>query len=138
MADPFLEAKINWTPIDYYNYDDLNRVESMIVVVWEQVEKYRFKTVNLDDNISNRTKESIEFADSLRRIESNILLLGTELNFPTGFINPNVLWVYNSAFSYEDANRLEKNLVILNDYVTKQIGAWRYCGQYTVGDEGVS
>lgn len=137
MVNPFLEAKINWSPTDYYNYEDLNRVESMIETVKPKIEEYRNKTITLLA-ITNRTKESIEFADSLRRIEQNILFLGNELNTPTGFITPNTNWSYNSPFSYEDANRLEKNLVILDNYVTGNLSARLYCGQYTVGDEGVN
>jgi hypothetical protein len=135
--DPFLQAKTNWSPTDYYNFDDLNRVELMTEIVKEKVEEFRNKTITASF-VSNRTKDSIEFAVSLRRIEKNILFLGNELKTPTGFIIPRTDWDYNQSFSFEDANRLEKNLVLLNNYVTGNVSARLYCGQYIVGDEGVS
>jgi len=136
-SDPFLQAKTNWSPTDYYNFDDLNRVELMTEIVKEKVEEFRNKTITASF-VSNRTKDSIEFAVSLRRIEKNILFLGNELLTPTGFITPRTDWDYNQSFSFEDANRLEKNLVILNNYVTGNVSARLYCGQYIVGDEGVN
>jgi hypothetical protein len=134
--DPFVGAKTDWTPNDYYDHYALNRVELMTEIVKENTEKFRNKTITLV-SVLNRTKESIEYADSLRRIEQNILFLGNDLNTPTGFITPYTNWSYNAPFNYEDANRLEKNLVILNNYVAGNLSAWRYCGQYIMGDEGV-
>jgi hypothetical protein len=136
MADPFLEAKTDWTADDYYNYTDLNRVELLIETLKSKIEEFRNKTITLVA-ITNRTKESIEFANSLRRIELNILFLGNELNTPSGFTTPKTEWSYNQTFSFEDANRLEKNLVILNNYVVSQLSAYYYCGQYITGEEGV-
>jgi hypothetical protein len=135
-ADPFLDAKTDWTSDDYYNHEALNRVESMIESIIPKIEEFRNKTITAV-TIVNRTENSIEFADSLRRIEKNILLLGNELKTPTGFIIPRTDWDYNQSFSFVDANRLEKNLVLLNNYVTGNLSAKLYCGQYIVGDEGV-
>jgi hypothetical protein len=136
VPNPFEDAKTDWTADDYYNYTDLNRVESMIETLKPKIEEFRSKTITLVA-ITDRTKNSIEYANSLRRIELNTLFLGNELNTPSGFITPKTEWAYNQSFSFEDANRLEKNLVILNNYVVSQLSAYYYCGQYITGEEGV-
>jgi hypothetical protein len=135
--DPFLNAKTDWTPDDYYNHIALNRVEAMIQLLKPKVEEYRKKTIYLHTPVLDRTQETIQFAEGLYLIEKSIAILGAELKNPKGFISPKMGWSYNSPFTYEDANRLESNLVLLNHFIALQLNARRYCGQYITGDEGV-
>jgi hypothetical protein len=137
IPNPFLEAKTDWLPIDYYNFEALNRVELMIKTLAPKIEEYRKTTITLQPFTLDRTEQTIETASSLYRIETNILNLADVLGWPTGFVTPKLGWTYNSPFSYEDANRLEKNLVILDNYVVSQLNAQHYCGQYIAGEEGV-
>lgn len=136
--DPFVDAKTDWTPDDYYNHTALNRVENMIQILKPKVEDYRNTTLNLHTPVLDRTNKYIQFAEGLYLIEKSIAILGDALSNPTGFISPKMGWTYNSPFTFEDANRLENNLVILNHYIKIQLNARPYCGQYIVGDEGVS
>lgn len=138
MADPFLDAKTDWTPLDYYNPTALNRVENMLTLLKTKVEDYRKTTFTLHMPVLNRTEKDIPFAEELYLIERDTAILGAALKNPVGFISPKLGWTYNSPFSFEDANRLESNLVLLNHYIKIQLNARPYCGQYIVGDEGVS
>jgi hypothetical protein len=130
------DLKVNWSADDYYNFDDLNRVENALSELSDKVSFFTGQTYNFEI-ISNRTMASIETYDSLNRIESNTALLGQDLNKPEGYIEPFIYWFYNKSFSYQDANRLEQNLQVLNNYVTGNIYNIKYCGMTTTGDEGV-
>lgn len=127
--------KTDWTAEDYYNFADLNRVEGATQQVIDKVNAFRAANLTLTI-IKDRTQESIEFADSLQRIEGNIELVAWLLYKPSGYTNPKG-WTYNSPFSYEDANRIEQNLFILNRYVEGNLTNLKYAGAYTVGDIGV-
>ena len=135
--DPFLDAKTDWTPSDYYNHTALNRVENMIKLLKPKVQEYSNTLLFLHDPVLNRTQEDIPFAEDLYLIERDTAILGAALNNPFGFISPKTGWTYNSPFTHEDANRLENNLVVLNHYIKLQLNARHYCGQYIVGDKGV-
>lgn len=128
--------KIDWEPTDYYNFEDLNRVEYYTQLVSELVVFFRGNTA-ANNFFSERDMTSIEFADSLNRLEKNIEVLLSELNNPTGTIQPKTDWWYNTSFSYIDANRLETNLLLLYKYVQGNINNFKYCGTFTCGDEGV-
>lgn len=126
--------KTNWTKLDYYNFDDLNRVENNTIAVKDLVEVLRGE-VNLGEINIDRDMKSIPFADVLNRVEGNINILGNKLYKPKGWIQPKLDWRYNQPFSYEDANRLEINLLLLYNYVKGNINKIPYCGMYTCGEE---
>ena len=132
-----LIKKGEWEPTDTYHASNLNTVEELTNAVREKIAKFKNKVLATPQYNISRNATSIEFAEDLNRIETNILVLAQELNFPTGFITPNTSWSYNAPFSYVDANRLEHNLIILNNYVTGQLNARPFCGQYIVWQEGV-
>ena len=128
--------KINWTADDYYNFDDLNRVEEATGELAVKVASFTGNTYNFV-LVTNRTVASIETYESLNRIESNIAALSADLNKPKGYTEAKTNWFYNTPFSFEDANRLEKNLIILNLYAAGNIYSLKYCGMTITGDEGV-
>ena len=134
--EQFEMVKTDWTPTDYYNFQDINRVESNTKLISDLVVIFKSES-NIGDITADRDMKSIEFADSLNRLENNIKTLINELNTPTGVEEPKTYWSYNMPFSFEDANRLEKNLLILYKYVTGNINNFKYCGMFTCGDEGV-
>lgn len=136
-AKPLFELlKYDWQPTDYYNYEDLNRIEEAVYLVAYKATQLE-RVFTLDNCIFDRNISSIEFADSLNRIERNIQILGDALNRPQGFISPKTNWSYNSSFSFNDANRLKDNVVLLYNYASQNAGYWKYAGAYIVGDEGV-
>lgn len=136
-AKPLFELlKYEWKPTDYYNYEDLNRIEEAVYLVAYKATQLG-RIFSLSNCIFDRNMSSVEFADSLNRIENNIRILGDSLNEPQGFISPRTDWSYNSSFSFNDANRLKHNLILLYNYALQNVGYWKYAGAYIVGDEGV-
>lgn len=128
--------KTDWTSDDYYNFEDLNRVESNCMIVADLVSFFRGIALDLE-TVTDRDMRNIEFANSLNRIENNIKMLGELLNNPSGFIEPKTYWWYNMPFSFEDANRLDQNLKVMYEYVKGNIGYIQHCGMYICGEEVV-
>ena len=126
------EPKTDWSSEDCYNFEDLNRVESNTKIVAGLVKLFD-RIPDLETN-TNRDMSSIEFAESLNRIENNIKILGERRILP-GWISPKMDWEYNQRFSYVDANRLEKNLKLLYEYYKGNSELFKYCGAYTCGEE---
>lgn len=129
----WIPPKVDWTSEDYYNFEDLNRVENNTEVVEALVRS--FESIPELEIIKYRDIFSIEFADSLNRIEGNISILG-ERRKPFGWIPNKLDWQSNQKFSYADAIRLENNLKILYEHYKKNSNTFQYCGMYICG-EGV-
>ncbi|KRQ86062.1 hypothetical protein ABG79_02194 [Caloramator mitchellensis] len=131
----WLEPKINWTSEDYYNAEDLNRVENNI----KELETI-FKTLNpnftlFDNVVTNRNYAHIEFVESLNRIEDLINSIRNAFTTTPNFIEPKTNWQHLDSFSYIDANRLEQNLKDLYEYINKAIDNLQYCGTVNCGDD---
>lgn len=131
----FITPKIDWKATDYYNFEDLNRVENNTEVVATLVHLY-FKQTNIAIN-KIRDMRAIEFSDSLNRIEGNIDVLKNNFYTPLQWENPKTNWKAEDSFSYEDANRLEKNLLALFNLVHGTVDNFYYCGAYTCGEGGI-
>ena len=88
--------KIDWLPSDYYNFGDLNRVELAIEVVKNEVALYYGVVVPVT-TVTDRNELSIEFADSLNRIENNILQL--KETFPEAFVfeDSKIDWIHDTT-----------------------------------------
>ncbi|SPF51247.1 conserved hypothetical protein [Candidatus Desulfosporosinus infrequens] len=118
-----------WTAQDYFNYSDWNYIESNIVSIAALLQK-RGYTLNLT-TITNRTDGStLDFYDSLNRIEGNILALFNCYGIaPPGWITPKTTWTFNQPFSYVDTNRIEGNELALYNLVTGAMVESLFCGQ---------
>ena len=64
--------KIDWGPDDYYNAEDFNRVENNTLEVVKLINELLGSDIKLEPVVTNRNYSSIEFPDSLNRIERNI------------------------------------------------------------------
>lgn len=124
--------KLDWTPTDYYNAEDMNRVEHNTVAVAELVRL--FAPVSNLAIVDNRDMSHIEFADSLNRVEQNLFTLAKRY-IPVGWIAPKTNWRANDAFNYQDANRLECNVNLLYQYYWGNNLNFKYCGNYTCGED---
>lgn len=132
-ATHFLLEPKTFTSTSYYNFYDLNRVEINTLATKDLAEVLR-GDINLEDIDFDRDMKSIPFADVLNRVEGNINILGNKLYKPKGWVQPKLDWRYNQPFSYEDANRLERNLLLLYNYAKGNIDKIPYCGAYTCGE----
>lgn len=128
--------KTDWTPIDYYSFDDLNRVELITLSLRNRIEDFRGTTATVVSPKFDRTSSWIEFADSLNRIESNITALKNTFPNPLMFFDSKS-WTFNMPFDFSDANRLEENLYNMYINLELNISNIPYCGQYTAGQQGV-
>lgn len=133
-ATHFLLEPKTFTSTNYYNFYDLNRVEINTLATKDLIEiligKFNIDPINID-----RDMTSIEFAESLNRIERNINTLKNNFYRPSIWTEPKTYWHYNDPFDFEDANRLENNLLHLFDLAKGNIDKIPYCGMYTCGGE---
>lgn len=129
--------KQDWLPSDYYNAEDLNRVEQATLIVKDRVIEFRGQLVPLEPPVLDRTETRIEFAESLNRIETNILRL--KLTFPETYIfnSSKTDWTYNEVFDFVDARRLEQDLYNMWHRIENNISNIPYCGMTVAGERGV-
>lgn len=125
--------KLNWTQDDYYNSEDLNRVENNTVEVSNLIKQLIGININLEQPITNRDYSSIEFADSFNRIERNLEKLKV-LNLE-GLRAAKTTWQTGDSFTFNDAIRYETNLSILYNVFSRNIGNVSYCGMITCGED---
>lgn len=130
----WIMPKLDWTSSDYYNFDDLNRVENNTEVVAELI-RY-FIHVPSMTTIVDRDMKRIEFADSLNRIESNQAVLRQRYT-PIGWLPNKIDWEANAAFSFNDAIRLEHNLNLLYQHYKGNTELVPICGAFICGEEAV-
>lgn len=131
-ASHFLLEPKTFTSNDYYNYYDLNRVELNTLATKDLAEILR-EDIDLENIDFDRNMKAFPFADILNKVERNIDKLGNELYKPKNYINPKLDWAPGMPFSYEDANRLERNLQFLYNYAKGNIDSIKYAGEGFVG-----
>ncbi len=128
------EPIINWEYDDYFNIEDLNRVENNILEIYLLAKILRGE-FNLEEINTSHDIKTIPFDDLLNKIERNINVLGGKLYKPKDWNLLESNWIYDMPFSYEDLNKWERNLLLLYRYVKGNIDNFRYCGMYTCGEE---
>ncbi|MEC1177611.1 hypothetical protein P9B03_03870 [Metasolibacillus meyeri] len=128
----WIAPKLDWVSSDFYNFEDLNRVENNTEVVADFVRYFiAIPPLNI---VTNRDMQYVEFADSLNRIEGNQNLLRQRVT-PVGWLPNKLDWKANDAFSYIDAQRLERNLNLLYLHYRGNVEAVPICGAHIVGEE---
>ena len=130
---PWLEPKLDWASEDYYNPEDLNRVENNTTELAQLIQQLMGVKINLENTITDRNYSTIEFADSLNRVERNLQKLSV-LNL-LGLQPLKTNWRVGDPFNFKDAIRLENNLSILYGVLSKNINTVAYCGTYACGEE---
>jgi hypothetical protein len=129
--------KRDWLPSDYYNFEDLDRVEEATLVVRDRISVFRGEFITLTPSDTTRSELTIEFAESLNRIETNIYRL--ILTFPDvmQFLETKTDWSHDQPFDFSDAIRLEKNLYDMYYLIENNISNIPYCGTIVTGERGV-
>ena len=129
--------KINWKPTDFYNFQDLNRVNELIISLNDQLPFFYGKKIDLIPyDISDM--KSIIYNSTLNDIEQNLFNLRSFMNYPPGTEEPKTYWQPNDNFSSIDANRFERNIYYLWQHFEGNAQTIPYCGMYTVGQEEVT
>lgn len=125
----WIEPKINWNENDYYNYWDLDRVESNTKYLGDRLGIIINKVEN------NRSFQSMPFDFTLNEIEKNIQKISV---IPLeGIVTMKTDWNFekDETFSYVDAIRLEKNLKLIYEALEKNKINYQYCGTFNCGEE---
>lgn len=112
----------------YYNFGDLDRVEENTEYL-----KDEFETIGYNSNTTTftypRTNASIDFKDSLNRIESNLKAIKDATYAPLLWETPKTDWVsVLDFFGYTEANRLEKNCLGLYTMLNNIIDSYMPTG----------
>ena len=124
----WLTPKTDWDSADYYNFNDLNRVENNSQYLSELIGTYA-TAPSLIGIETGRDNVALVFYDDLNRIENNLNLLKNACFEPPNWITPKTTWISLERFSYTDSNRLENDLVYLKDLIDNIILSLRFCGQ---------
>lgn len=130
----WIEPKIDWTANDYYNAEDLNRVESNTKYIADYLTGLSYKIPELEVK-TDRDITSIDSVSSINRIEENIEAIEDNFITPPGYQNRKN-WALGMSYDYRDANRLENNLKLLYEwaYIAKENLV--YCGTFYCGEDG--
>ena len=128
----WIEPKTNWTEEDYYNFDDLNRVESNTEYLVDLVETYSTRP-NIGDTKTDWGITDFPFADDIGRAETNIDLIRQQTYTPLDWTPAKLDWSTLDGFGYEEANRLERNLVALYVMINLIKESLLYCGTFSCG-----
>ncbi|NEY99236.1 hypothetical protein [Heyndrickxia shackletonii] len=129
----WINPKLNWTASDYYNAADLNRVENNTQEVAILIQQVIGTIIDLEPIVTNRDYTSIEFYNGLNRVERNLEKL-LVLNLD-GLVPLKTNWQVGDPFSYLDAIRLENNLSILYNLLSKNATAINYAGTFNCGED---
>ncbi len=131
--DSLMQPKLNWTKNDYYNAEDLVRVEANTQYVSDMLHEMGY-IVSLDLINTNWNTEDFPFITHVNRIESNIDSLKNCFYAPYGWQDRKI-WVNKMKFSYLDAIRFEKNLYLLMQIIDLIKDSTVYSGTFNAGQE---
>lgn len=131
--EDILNPKTDWTRGDYYNAEDLNRVEVNTQFIARYLQEIQYSVPELV-SVEDRTFESLDFISSINRIENNIETLRMSFLTPPGY-QPRKIWALGMGFDYRDANRLERNLELLYKWGLIAKENQIFCGTFACGAE---
>lgn len=132
---PWVTPKTDWTTEDYYNFADLNRVEGNTDALADLIATYASRP-GVVAVLTSRDMSSIEFFDSLNRVEGNLVILANASYQPPGWITPVLNWAsVDASFSFVDANRLEFNLQALLTLINNLKSSFVYAGTFSAGQD---
>lgn len=126
--------KTDWNSDDYFNIEELSRIESNTLEVYLLTKVLRGEFTLEDINTSHDMK-TIPFDNLLNKIERNLNSLGEKLYKPKNWNDLKANWIYNTTFNYQDINKWERNLLLLYNYAKGNIDKIPHCGMIYVGEE---
>lgn len=116
------------TPSDCYNVSDFNRIERNTAYLSE-VLKVNVKQVH---NVA--TVLTIPTVAYLENIENNIEEIANAFYVPGGWQKKRE-WRHGDTFDYNDANRIEGNLMLLYELFRSMNNGYRFCGDTICGGD---
>lgn len=131
--DDIITPKIDWKAEDYYNADDLNRIEANTQYLADYLRSLYYSIPTQEIKV-DRDIISIDFANSINRVENNIETLKNNFLTPPGYRGIKQ-WMLGMGFNYEDANRLEDNLRLLYEWAKKAKDNQIFSGTFSCGSD---
>ena len=116
-----------FTPEDYYNYHELNRIEENIDFLMQSlgIGCYLYTLQSMS---------SIPTASNLNKVEITLNQIATQWFKPMGWIECKTDWKGGDIFDYRDANRLEENLASLYKLYQSNVLRTKFCGTLNAGE----
>lgn len=127
--------KTNWLSTDFMSPLDMDRIENNINQLATYLRSIQYQIPMLEVK-TNRTRESIDYLSDINRIEQNLEAIRLRFLTPPNYLQQKV-WTKEKTFDYNDANRLESNTQLMNEYAGKVVSSFRYCGAINVGGGGL-
>lgn len=127
--------KLDWTQLDNYNFEDLNRVESNVQSIANFLEEMAY-VPELQAIKEDWTMRGFPTLTQINRIESNIDALRQSFYAPTGWDNRKT-WISGMKFNWEDALRFESNLNLLQQLINLVKDSMKYSGTFSAGQEAI-
>jgi hypothetical protein len=128
-----IAPKLDWTRNDYYNVEDLVRVEANTQYIAEMLNEMGYKAdlqlIKVDWDMHD-----FPFISRFNKIENNLDALKEGFYLPEGWKNKKT-WIKGMRFSWEDALRYEKNLHLLTEMIDLIKDATVYSGTFNSGQE---
>jgi nitrate reductase NapAB chaperone NapD len=131
--DGLIQSKLDWTQWDYYNAEDLIRVEANTQFVAEYLESMGY-IAGLQGIKADWTMLDSPSITEINRVEHNIDALQQCFYAPEGWQDRKI-WSKGKKFSWEDALRYEKNLHLLTEMINLIKDATVYAGTFCSGQE---
>lgn len=128
-----IQSKLDWTQWDYYNAEDLIRVEANTQFVADYLESMGY-IAGLQQIKVDWTMLDYPTLSTINKIESNIEKLKNCFYAPNGWQDRKT-WVTKMKFSYQDALRFEKNLDLLVKIIDLIKNSTKYAGTFSAGQE---
>lgn len=128
-----ITPKINWNSEDKYNFMDLDRVEANTQFVANYLQSIGY-TIPLEDIITNRDMASIDFISSINRVERNLDSIRSNMITPPSYEDMKT-WTNKIGFDFRDANRYERNLLLLYKWAQLIFDSYKYCGEFACGED---
>lgn len=133
--DGYIPSKFDWTKYDYYNAEDLVRVESNTQFIADELTKLSY-IPNIDVIKTDWDEEKLPYRNEIKRVERNIDALKECFYTPIGWQNIKD-WDVEKKFNYLDAIRFEQNLHALLTTLENLKANMKYSGTFASGQEVV-
>lgn len=124
-----LEGKWTWTPLEYLNYWDLNRIEYNTRYCYDWLQQQGYGTQTLTTK-TNWTKEDIPLWSDILRIRQNVDYLQDCF-----FAIPE--WreiVYNNTIDADQMNAFEWDLHLIDVWLSRLVSMFVYSGEVYAGE----
>ncbi len=129
-----ITPKTDWTSKDYYNAEDLNRVEANMGFIVDYLHSIDYP-IELGEIVTDRNMLDIDFVSSINRVEDNLESIRSAIRIISPGYGPQKTWTNKMGFDFNDANRYEKNLELLYKWAQLIYESYKYCGTFVCGEE---